>query len=174
MTSKREIWRSIDRPAVPTYYQVSNMGRVRALPYTDRRGHRRNLRILTCPNAEVALCLDTGAKRWFPVAQLVLYAFVGPPGKDQYLARHLDDDRSNNFVVNLAWGNDQDNHDDAIRNGVSFVSYGHLGKPHSEKTKQVLRLQRLGKPTGHKMTDEHKAAMLSGYWLKFPEKRVGN
>lgn len=104
------------------------------------------------------------------LAALILRAFVGSPGEGQYLARHLDDDRSNNKLPNLAWGNDADNRIDAIRNGRSFVSYGHLGKPHSEKTKQLLRKQRLDKPTGHRMAPEHKTAIWEGYRRKFPVK----
>jgi HNH endonuclease/NUMOD4 motif len=166
----REVWKKIDYDGVPDYYEVSNFGGVRSLAYVDRRGWRRKPYLFKFSNAEVGLTLENGTTRSFAVAQLVLLAFEGPPQPGQYLARHLDDDRTNNYLSNLAWGTDSDNHADAIRNGRSFVSYGHLGKTHSEATKQHLRNLRLGKPTGRKMTDAHKAAIQAGYRKKFPEK----
>jgi|ERR1700722_1860914 len=168
----REIWKKITDLDAPDYYEVSNLGRVRSLPYVDKRGWRRKLYNFRFKNAEIGLTLENGTKRRFPVAQLVLRAFIGPPNEGQYLARHLDDNRQNNHVDNLAWGNDADNRADAIRNGRSFISLGHLGKRHSEETKRVLREQRLGKPTGHKMTPEHRAAIWNGYRKKFPEKTL--
>lgn len=50
------------------------------------------------------------------VARLVLTAFVRPP-KPGELARHLDDDRTNNDVTNLEWGYDSDNARDKASNG---------------------------------------------------------
>jgi hypothetical protein len=168
--TRRERWRKVPLPELPDYIEVSDLGRVKSLPYVDRRGWRRKLHYYSCGGAEVGIRGNDGVNRVYPVAALILRAFVGPPGEGQYLARHLDDNRGNNNLTNLAWGNDADNHADAVRNGRSFISYGHLGKPHSEETKQLLREQRLNKPTGHKMTEEHKTAMLVGYRQKFPEK----
>jgi hypothetical protein len=51
-------------------------------------------------------------------------------------------------------------------------NYGHLGKKHTEETKRILSEQRKGIPTGRKMTEEHKAAMLRGYRKKFPKKKT--
>lgn len=47
---------------------------------------------------------------------LVLLAFRGPRPLGK-MARHLDDDRDNNALSNLAWGTIDDNAKDAIRNG---------------------------------------------------------
>jgi hypothetical protein len=50
------------------------------------------------------------------VHQLVLLAFVGPrpPGK---VASHLDDDRTNNALSNLAYQTHRENMLDALKNG---------------------------------------------------------
>jgi hypothetical protein len=47
----------------------------------------------------------------------ILMAFVGPPPNPQYQGRHLNDDRTNNTLGNLAWGTAKDNAEDKIRNG---------------------------------------------------------
>lgn len=168
----REIWKPIKQDGLPSHYQISDHGRIRSLPYVDRRGWKRKLYYHKYTDAQLLLrCID-GKSRSFSVGALVLKTFIGPPGKGQYLARHLNDDRTNNNVSNLAWGNDANNHADALKNGANFISYGHLGKKHSETTKQILREQRLGKSTGRKITSEHKAALLAGYRKKFPEKQL--
>ncbi len=165
-----EEWKKIADDRLPDYYEISNYGGLRSLPYVDARGWRRKLYYFRYTNAEVSLTCVDGRCKSFPIAALVLKTFVGPPGKGQYLARHLDDNRKNNYVENLAWGNDADNNLDARRNGRSFASYGHQGHPHSLKTKQKLSKMKLGKPTGRKMTPEHKEAITAGYRKKFPEK----
>lgn len=163
-----EEWRKI--PRVPWYYEVSNFGRLRTLARRDRRGWRRKTKILNPANAEFTITFEDGTKKWVALAALVLEAFVGPMPVGCRVARHLNDDRTNNRPENLAWGTDADNVKDAVRNGRSFASYGHLGKPHTEETKILLRKARAGHKTGHKMTPEHRAAILAGYRKKFPEK----
>lgn len=51
-----------------------------------------------------------------PVHQLVLEAFVGPRPDGQQ-ARHLDDDKSNNTLANLAWGTKSENLQERTLNG---------------------------------------------------------
>lgn len=51
------------------------------------------------------------------VHRLLCLLFHGRPGPDQYIVRHLDDDRYNNSKANLAWGNNADNEADRKRNG---------------------------------------------------------
>lgn len=57
-----------------------------------------------------------GRKRQCPVHQLVLIAFVGPrvPGM---VGRHLNDNKDDNRLANLAWGTPADNVADRCRNG---------------------------------------------------------
>jgi hypothetical protein len=49
------------------------------------------------------------------VARLMLTTFVRPPTEGE-LARHLDDNKHNQVIENLAWGNGKDNAADADRN----------------------------------------------------------
>jgi hypothetical protein len=158
---RREVWKKI--PGYPWYYEVSNKGRMRSLERIDKRGWKRRTKILKISDAQITL-----NGKWCSLARLILLAFVGPPPKGCYLARHLNDDRENNNLENLAWGTDQDNHDDAVKNGVSYISYGHLGKPHTKETKELLSKQRKGIPTNRRMTIAHKKAIWAGYRKKFP------
>lgn len=65
------------------------------------------------------LCKDKGQKA-IGIHRLLLWAFVGPcpPGMQ---CRHLDGNRSNNNLSNLAWGTSQENANDRIRHGHSGV-----------------------------------------------------
>jgi HNH endonuclease/NUMOD4 motif len=168
-----EEWRSIPLLGFPDRYQVSNFGSFRTLAYVDRRGWNRRERIIKCADAQISIRLDNGQKKWFALAALILHAFVGPPPKGCRLSRHLDDDRSNNRLDNLAWGTDLDNIRDAksnfLHNGKSFASYGRLGKPCSEETKIKIRQRLKGRPSGRKITESHRLALLTGYRLRFPE-----
>lgn len=105
-------WKKI--PKFPTYY-ISDTGLIRVTgSYSD--GRRKTPRLLKVKIGNVCLRKD-GRNWWFKIAQLVLRAFIGPPPKGKYLARHLDDNPLNNSLNNLAWGDHKDNTADAIRNG---------------------------------------------------------
>lgn len=160
-----EVWKKV--PVLPEYYEVSNLGRIRSLPYVDARGWRRSLKILKYSDAQVSI-----RHKWYAVAALILRAFVGPPPEElrRPVARHLDDNRENNEVGNLAWGSDQDNSNDALRNGRNFASFGHLGKPHSEETKKLISSLKKGVPTGRKMSASHKKVIWEGYRRRFPSR----
>lgn len=50
------------------------------------------------------------------VHRLVGKAFVPNPNNLPYV-RHLNDDPTDNYAVNLAWGTQRDNHEDCVKNG---------------------------------------------------------
>lgn len=103
-------------------YEVSDEGQVKALaaPGRGRLNQDRILKLGKAGNGYYQALLYPGdgahyvARR---VHHLVLEAFVGPrpPGA---LGRHLDDDRENNHVSNLRWGDRSDNTHDMVRNGI--------------------------------------------------------
>jgi hypothetical protein len=66
---------------------------------------------------KVAIWYDGDGWRQRKVHQLVAEAFLGSRPEGARLVRHLDDDRLNNVLANIAWGNDRDNSLDAVRNG---------------------------------------------------------
>lgn len=109
------------------YYEVSDLGRIRALFKVPRKALPP--RILgdklkptgRIPYWQVTLCAPPGRERGLfrhaLIHQLVLEAFVGlaPEGME---CRHLDGDPDNNFLSNLAWGTRTENAQDSIRHGT--------------------------------------------------------
>ena len=61
---------------------------------------------------------EGGTQHKYRIHRLVLTLFDRKPKKDE-VGRHLNDDRRNNHISNLAWGTVQDNSDDQFLNGVA-------------------------------------------------------
>lgn len=106
-------------------YEVSDLGAVRSKDrlVITKSGVSKSLkgRILK-PSVHrsghyfVVLC-GIGKPRTVRVHRLVAETFISNPDKLP-LVRHLNDDKTNNTVSNLAWGTDSDNKLDAVRNGI--------------------------------------------------------
>jgi hypothetical protein len=93
-------------------YEVSSFGRVYSIDKNKilahdvgRKGYHR-----------VTLCKN-GVHIRHLVHRLVLSNFIRPPS-DKEESRHLDGDRGNNHLANLAWGTAYDNANDSIRHGT--------------------------------------------------------
>jgi hypothetical protein len=82
-----------------------------------------------------------GRYRTVGVYHLMLDAFVCPcpPGQE---ARHLDDDKSNNMLANLAWGTHAENMYDIHRNGIRY-NIGERNGNAKLKTCEVEEIKRL-------------------------------
>lgn len=119
------------------HYEVSDLGRVRSLDHmVVTKGGAQKLqrgKVLTPTVARTGylrLTLYAGGSE--PVRQrqrsmhvhiLVLEAFTGrrpvpPPGHKRMEGRHLDGNRLNNRLTNLAWGTSSENSQDAILHGT--------------------------------------------------------
>lgn len=123
-------------------YQVSNLGRVRSFKFTYPR------LIIPHPNRDgylrVRLWEDNKPRYGF-VHALVAAAFIGPrpAGLD---VRHLDDDKSNNRVENLAYGTRKQNIADMEANGRrAAITKTHCphGHPYDAENTYV-------RPNGHR------------------------
>ena len=118
-----EIWKDV--PGYEGYYQVSDQGNVRSVDrvVTYKAGFDRlhSSRLLRGDLARgyvlVALYKD-GARKVAGVHRLVLWAFVCPPGKGLE-ARHLNGNRQDNRLCNLAWGTKTQNMADKRSHGTS-------------------------------------------------------
>jgi len=93
-------------------YMISNYGRVYSTKTRrfvkpkkmDREGH-----------LGVGLCRD-GKRFYRYLHRLIAEVFI--PNPHNYpIVRHLDDNKENNDIENLAWGTQKDNMRDAVRNG---------------------------------------------------------
>jgi len=118
-----ESWRP-----VPTYeglYEVSDVGRVYALPRLARDGRQIRGKFLKPDSSDPRGYLRVGLvnsrastkQRKFGVHRLVLWAFTGenPPELD---TRHLDGNPRNNSRDNLAFGTAGENAQDRVRHGT--------------------------------------------------------
>ena len=100
-TASATLWRTV--PGYPAY-EVSVDGLVRRCQgFRCRRAHRVLVPFVR-PNgyAQVILYRD-GRRQRFGVHQLVALAFLGPKPSPQHEVAHLDGQRLNNHVSNLAW-----------------------------------------------------------------------
>lgn len=121
MTLVIENWLAV--PGFEGAYEVSSLGAVRSLPrvVAEPRGSRRlRGRVLRAhPDSlgypAVTLRHAGREERW-RVHQLVMHVFIGSqcPGT---VVRHLNDDKLDNRLSNLAYGTQGDNIRDIVRNG---------------------------------------------------------
>lgn len=103
-------------------YEVSDLGRVRALPRIDAQGGQRRERLFKPSRMDawghrgVKLRKDGVVKSRY-VHHLVLEAFVGerPLGT---VACHWNDVPDDNRLANLRWATNSDNRHDCVRNGT--------------------------------------------------------
>jgi len=112
-----EIWKSVvDYPD----YEVSSCGRVRRItvnPFKPNRPVPYFMKALPSPSGYLRVHLSGNKTHsTLPVHALVLKAFVGPRAKGA-VCRHLDGDKTNNNLGNLAWGTIFDNASDKVRHG---------------------------------------------------------
>lgn len=111
------------------YYEVSDQGRVRSVDRVTTRsdGSTRRLRgkIISPSGAvnqyrRVILSADQGEKYTALVHRMVAEAFLGPCPAGQ-MVLHWDDDRTNNRLLNLRYGNRAENRADSRRNGRKYM-----------------------------------------------------
>lgn len=114
---EEEIWKDV--PGYETYYQVSNLGRVRSL---DRFYNGRNLKgkILKLSPNKFGYLRFTAKKdnitKTLHVHRIVLLTF-NPILKEKQV-NHIDGDKTNNKLENLEWCTDSENKIHAYANGL--------------------------------------------------------
>lgn len=118
-----ETWRPI--VGYEGAYEVSSLGRVRALDRITDRGRKwrgKQMAVSTMPRGyKVVTLWRDGKQRTFLVHRLVLSAFVGPAPEDTE-ALHADGNPANNTVTNLRWGTHSENQQDQLAHGTHFMA----------------------------------------------------
>ncbi len=118
-----EQWRPI--PGFVGKYEASNLGRIRSA-----RGILKQRLHITRRYPVVELSLPPGSREHL-VHRLVLLAFRGEPPVGNE-CRHLNGNRTDNRLVNLAWGTHSENSIDQVIHGThretrrTHCLYGHL------------------------------------------------
>lgn len=119
-------------------YEVSSFGKVRSVvkskilkPFFGGTPGKMYPKVTLCNN---------GHQRDVKVHVLVLETFIGPrpPG---YESRHLNGDRSDSSLTNLAWGTHAENNEDAMKHGMIRLGERHQrAKLTAEDVKEIRRL----------------------------------
>lgn len=106
-------------------YEVSNLGGVRSLDRIVNHGRGltrvykgRNRKVYVGKTGYLAVGLSNDGKSITSnVHRMIAEAFIPNPERHPYV-RHLNDEKTDNRIENLAWGTPSDNSQDALRNGV--------------------------------------------------------
>lgn len=118
MTNTPEKWAPIPGAS---RYKISNHGRVLSF-----RVSKHGREIKHRPNydgyASVVYTNDDGRRVTRFVHRLVAEIFLPRPASNTHLVRHLDSDRSNPHVDNLAWGTDSQSVRDSVKAGTHAQS----------------------------------------------------
>ena len=113
MVDLSEVWKPV--PNYESFYEVSNHGRVAALKKDGR--YFRKLNYATPYPCFSTKDIDGTGQKSFYVHKLVAKLFIGDR-PDGFVIRHLDGNRHNNHVLNLAYGTPRQNYDDTVRHKV--------------------------------------------------------
>lgn len=112
-----ERWLSV--PGFEADYEVSDQGRIRSWRHWNGRPSPRMLKPSPDKDGyrQISLCRDGVAAVKRKMHLLVLLTFVGPRPEGSE-TRHLNNDRSDNALTNLAYGTRSANIQDAVRAGT--------------------------------------------------------
>ena len=116
----KEIWKKIPNHS---HYEISNTGKVRSWKVPRSKKIALEPKILKnklnkkTGYYNVTIYDDSGILKTHYIHRLVAQTFMPTKDSKHTVVRHLDDNRLNNNVDNLAWGNQKDNAKDAILNG---------------------------------------------------------
>lgn len=158
-----EIWKDV--VGYEGYYQVSNLGNIKALERQIRKGdiiqtRKEKIKTLTkSPDGYLTVKLSKDGKDTrYQVSRIVAEAFIARPESDEYLeVNHKDFNRENNHVDNLEWLTHTDNvrYSNAVGRHVSLKgknnpNYGNhkLAEYFKEHPEEKIKLGRPGKQNG--------------------------
>ena len=132
-----ELWQPV--PGFEGAYSVSNKGTVWNL-------RRDKEKIPGSTNGRPLVCLSVDKrKQHFKVHQLVALVFLGPCPANAIVC-HRDDNKLNNCVENLYYGNRHQNAQDAIRN--NRLVRGEANHKAKLSAKDVLKMRQIRKASG--------------------------
>ena len=107
-------------------YDVTSDGRVFSIAYSWRGQKNREMtqHLNYFGYSVVHLSINKIKKKYF-VHKLVAEKFLPPKPSPNHMLRHLDGNKQNNNVSNLAWGTMKDNTNDRERHGKTSRGYKH-------------------------------------------------
>lgn len=135
-----EEWRQVS--GFEGRYDVSSLGRVRC--WYAGGGYKRispRIKVLAYgrDGYRMVSLYDGDRSRVVHIARLVLETFVGP-AQSGYEASHLDGDKDNNHLSNLAWETRKENEERKVRHGRS--AYGERNHSAKLSEREILDVRR--------------------------------
>lgn len=131
----KEVWKDIE--GYEGKYQISNLGRVKALDF-KRTKKERIMKPHINTSGYLAINLYKNAKfKTYRIHRLIAQAFISNP-ENKPCINHIDGNKLNNSIDNLEWCTHRENTIHAIKTGLSSsptVKYG-TDNPKSKKVKQ--------------------------------------
>lgn len=123
---RKEIWKGI-----PDFdgYEISNYGKIKSYKIRLKGvgnweiNYNKTPRILKFTKHYKGYLMvqlsQNGKQKRFMVHKLIALTFLGLPPKGKTQIRHLDDNKINNCVSNLKWGNGKENFKDRLKNNIN-------------------------------------------------------
>ena len=99
---KIELWKFIEDIENNDRYQISSLGRVKDIKGKIPRGQKRRRYIMKQSTNRQGYKMVSIKSKTYPVHRLVAKAFLENPSDKPYV-HHIDEDKSNNSVLNLMW-----------------------------------------------------------------------
>lgn len=132
-------------------YEVSDRGRIRSVPRTmhrsDGREHRVRSRVMKQQTNAYGYLMVTlfeaGKQHMKAVHRAVLEAFAGPC-PDGMECRHLNGNKKDARLENLAWGTPKENGQDRVRHGTSQLSAAATRVLTDDQVREMRALRRSG------------------------------
>jgi hypothetical protein len=122
-----------NQPFLPEYY-ISRFGEVFSIKYNWRGCGTRILKQFKNTDGYPSVRLSIRGKRiHYPVYRLVVMAYLPKRPSEKHETRHLDGNKNNNCVENLAWGTRKENAEDRERHGQTS-----RGERHSKAVKRGI------------------------------------
>lgn len=155
-----EVWRDIK--GYEGLYQVSTYGRIKKLAgvnILDRTTKERIMSPLTQRLGYIQIGLTKDRKRSFPLVHRVVAETFIPNPNGYPEVNHLDGDKKNNSVDNLAWCSKSQNMRHAVDTGLKPSSKGEnngQSKLTEEEVKEIKRLLKDGVISQRKIAERYK------------------
>lgn len=115
---QKEIWLPVTLEGLSSLYQISNLGRVRSVGFSNGRDNPRILKLKEMHDGYMCARFSVSHKKqkYYSVHRLVALAFLeNPLGKPQ--VNHKNSNRSDNRLENLEWVTPKENIRHAMRTG---------------------------------------------------------
>lgn len=121
-------------PSTSPEYLVSNKGRI----YSNKTNKIMKEKKMDAQGHVGFSSINNGRRGYHYLHREMAMAFISNPN-NYPIVRHLDDDKNNNSLENLAWGTQKDNHLDCVNNKTYYAITDENRRKGIEKTRTPIK-----------------------------------